>query len=327
MSGMRFGPAALICLLLCCLAAPAVAQTAPEAARAQADALIRAGVALRKEGKEGEALDRFRQAYELDPSPRALGQMGLAAKSLRSWVEAERYLEGALAASQDAWVAENSAALELALEIVRKNLASLRVETNAPNAKLYVEGRQVASLPLDRALRVPAGTLRIEVHAQGHRSEARAAQLAAGQETALRFDLTPEPPASPPPPVAPTRPAPAPAPVADAAPSGDSQRTIALVVGGVGVVGIGVGAYFGLRTLSLKDQRDDACPEDSCPTDEGVELDEQARTAALWSNIGFGVGAAALAGAAVLWFTAPGGSDPTVSAGIGPGSAKIRIRF
>src|SRR5262245_2686652 len=102
----------------------------------QADELIAAGVEKRKEGHEAEALELFHKAYELYPTPRALGQLGLAAKSIRRYVEAERYLEEALAAKEDPWIERNREALELALQVVSKQLASLMVKSNVAGADL-----------------------------------------------------------------------------------------------------------------------------------------------------------------------------------------------
>lgn len=317
--------AVLAAFALAVVTDPALAQ------RPEAERLIDEGVELRRAGKEREALERFRQAYELDPSPRAQGQMGLAAKSLRLWVEAERHLQGALSATSDAWVDKNRAALEQALEVVSNNVASLRVETNAPSAKLYVNGRELTDLPMSEALRVVAGAAQLEVRAPGYQTARRRETLPARRVTALRIELEAEAPAPP---------APAPVPIETPAPAapppperddGGTQRTWAWVAGGVGLVGIGAGTYFGLRTLSLKSERDDVCPDAECTSQRGVDLDESARSSALVSTIGFGVGAAALGTAAVLWLTAPKTESeaPSVGAALGPrgASATLRLRF
>ena len=305
------------------VAAPALADTS------EADRLLDQGVELRRSGKEREALARFKQAYELEPTPRALGQMGLAEKSLRLWVEAERDLRAALASTADPWIEKNRAALAQALEVVESNLASLHVKTNVAGAKLYVNGAFVADLPLDAPLRVSAGAAQIAVSAPGHERAERRETLPARRVTSLTVELSPAPAEEPPltaaPPLTPAPPPPAdePTPASD---PGSSQRTWAYVAGGVGLVALGVGSYFGVRTLSLKSERDDVCPGDRCPTQRGVDLDDQARSAALVSTIGFGVGIAALGTAAALWLTAP---RAEVGASVGPGhaSASFALSF
>lgn len=82
------------------------------------------------------------------------------------------------------------------------------------------------------------------------------------------------------------------------------QRVVALVVGGVGVAGIGVGTAFGLMVKPTYDKSDAHCNADHCDA-AGHEFRESAFGKAEVSNIAFGVGAVALAGGAVLWLTAP----------------------
>jgi serine/threonine-protein kinase len=102
-----------------------------------------------------------------------------------------------------------------------------------------------------------------------------------------------------------------------------TQRTLALVAGGVGVIGLAVGSYFGLRSMAKRDASADYCSPDNnqCGKQEGVDLREQAMAAGNVATIAFIVGAAGAAGGAALWFTAPpmagGASKPQVGLGIG----------
>src|SRR5437868_5098645 len=83
------------------------------AARADdADALIKQGVELRRARRDREALERFRRAYDLAPTPRALAQMGLAEQALSRWVDAESHLGRALEIAEDAWIAKYRTTLE-----------------------------------------------------------------------------------------------------------------------------------------------------------------------------------------------------------------------
>lgn len=103
-----------------------------------------------------------------------------------------------------------------------------------------------------------------------------------------------------------------PAPVvATEGPTRPLARTVPLVLAGVGVVGLGVGSYFGLRTFSLKSDADAECNGQAC-TARGLELDQRASDAAAVSTIAFGVGVLAAAAAVVLWVTAPKPSSTNV---------------
>jgi hypothetical protein len=93
-------------------------------------------------------------------------------------------------------------------------------------------------------------------------------------------------------------------PIATPARSADtrssSQRTMGLIVGAAGLVGVGIGSYFGIRAFSKNGEA-----EDNCPRGATCNARDEARNAATAANIAYGVGLAALAGGAVLYLTAP----------------------
>jgi hypothetical protein len=70
------------------------------------------------------------------------------------------------------------------------------------------------------------------------------------------------------------------------------------------VAGVAVGAIFGLRAMSKKDDYEKHCRGTVCDQ-TGADLNGQAKTAALVSTIASGVGLAALGGAAVALFVLP----------------------
>src|SRR5262245_2039922 len=111
---LRATLAALTCALaLCSLNAN------PVRAQGAGDEAIANGIALRRQGKNAEALREFQRAYAADPSPRALAQIALAQQALGNWLAAESGLVSALSAAHDNWIVHNRAALAGALEIVR----------------------------------------------------------------------------------------------------------------------------------------------------------------------------------------------------------------
>jgi hypothetical protein len=124
--------------------------------------------------------------------------------------------------------------------------------------------------------------------------------------------------------------APTPASVAPVAPAAEpaaskglgTQKTVALVVAGVGVAGVAVGGIFGGLSMSKHGEAQTACPNAGCPTQAGVDLWNSARTDGNISTIAFIAGGVLVAGGAVLWFTAKKPAAPTV--GLGPGSLTLR---
>jgi hypothetical protein len=108
---------------------------------------------------------------------------------------------------------------------------------------------------------------------------------------------------------------PPPAPAGD---NGATQRSLGYIIGGAGLVGIGIGAIFGLKMKSKISDRDNVnkCSETSSCTDADVasinQLTRDARSAATISTVGFVAGGVALAGGIVLIITGlPKESKPT----------------
>jgi predicted sugar kinase len=106
--------------------------------------------------------------------------------------------------------------------------------------------------------------------------------------------------------------------------SGGTQRTIGIVAVSLGVVGLGVGTYFGLSTSSKWADAKTHCSGLECDR-TGVDLAEQAKSAGNISTIAFIAGGVLVAGGAVLYFTAPRGK--TTAIGVGPGSLLVRGSF
>ena len=96
------------------------------------------------------------------------------------------------------------------------------------------------------------------------------------------------------------------------------RKTLAVVAGGVGVIGIGLGAVFGAMTFSQWNTAKTECSS-FCGAGSQAQNDKNsAITTATVSDVGFIAGGVLIAGAAVLWFTAPSGAQvqvaPTASA-------------
>jgi hypothetical protein len=92
----------------------------------------------------------------------------------------------------------------------------------------------------------------------------------------------------------------APTPTAAAGPSSQMSSTFVevkkpvspavWVAYGIGVAGVGVGTYFGIRAMADKRTGDDNCPQDRCNA-AGVSANNDAIQGANISTVGFGVGA------------------------------------
>src|SRR5664280_550056 len=101
----------------------------------------------------------------------------------------------------------------------------------------------------------------------------------------------------------------------DSLPSnGSTQRVVSYVLGSVGLVGIGVGSYFGLAAMHRNTQSKTDCPSDpNVCSQGGVDIRNEALRDARVSTVGFIAGGALLAAGTVLFFTAPNGHTAPIS--------------
>ncbi len=110
---------------------------------------------------------------------------------------------------------------------------------------------------------------------------------------------------------------------------GTTQRLVGLVAVGVGVVGLGVGTYFG---LSAKSHLDDSNANGHCTPDNrcdpiGTQARNDAKSAALVSTLAFVGGAALIAGGAALYLTAPKAGRSVAATGLLlPGGGGLAVR-
>src|SRR5262249_2725066 len=130
-----------------------------------------------------------------DPTPRVGAQIAFAHQALADWVEAERGIEGALRAADDAWIARYRDVLEQALTTVRAHLGTLYVEANGTQGELRLNGSSGEPVPApDQPIRVPAGTSRFDLRAPGYLAVVRTVEVAAGAQVHVVITLEPATP-------------------------------------------------------------------------------------------------------------------------------------
>jgi hypothetical protein len=289
----------------------------------EADRLIDRGVDLREEGKDLEALELFQRAYEMNKSPRAMAQIGLAQQALGRWVDAEASLAKAIAESKHPWIKTRRAALESALAKVRERVGRVEILGTA-GAQVAIDGRVAGTLPLTQPVSVVAGTIAVEVSGEGYLPVTRTVVVPAGGLARETIELVKKP--ADPPKVAVEQPPPGPktstsdppkADVETVAPvdrgGGGSLTTVAFITGGAAVAAAGVGTTFlFVRNSHVSKYNDDnVCLAGGRTRDENCkgELDSanSARTVMLISFIG----AAVLGGTTGLLFALDDGGDET----------------
>ncbi len=176
-------------LALVLLSAPVAVVHADAAA--DAEALIARGIELRRQGKDSEALELFKQAAETHSTPRALAQMGLAEQALGRWVEAEEHIKLALEHPNHPWISRNRDTLTRSLAAVGERLGSIELTCDVAGAVVTVNGKPAGQTPLSAPLRVVAGTAVVELSAEGFHPMTRSLQVNAGSLARENVTLVP----------------------------------------------------------------------------------------------------------------------------------------
>jgi hypothetical protein len=109
----------------------------------------------------------------------------------------------------------------------------------------------------------------------------------------------------------------------EGASDGSFQRIASYATLGAGVVGVGIGAIFGLKTSSNWDEAKTHCTSTLECDRTGVQLAADAKNAGTTSTIAFVAGGLLLAGGAALYFTAPSG--PPAKTGAAPTNVRVGV--
>jgi hypothetical protein len=290
-----------------------------EAAEPSADVLIDQGLGLRRDGKPEQALELFRQAHAIAPSPRTFGQMGLVETSLKRWVEADNHLSVSLANPDDHWVAKNRAFLDEALGLCRRHVGDLIVSGPA-GTEVIVAGQSVGTLPAVPALRLAEGTVTVSASAPASKPFEKTVTIRPGARSALVIALDPIAATPVAVPAALVATAPAPAPVIATVPPArsDSNPSHWHTWAGVSLAVVGAAALgWGIYWIAV-DGANSGAPVG------GMQPVYNTRTPG-W--IIAGAGAAAVAGGAMIFFTGQDATEPTVALGLAPTSVLVQGRF
>lgn len=293
--------------------------------KAAAEALFDDGLKLMKANRFNEACPKLEDSQRIDPGIGTLLYLGECYEKLgrtaSAWATFREAASNAGAAGQidrEKSAKQRAARLEPKLSYV-----TLRVPKEVSDLKgLRVRLGSAELAPGVFGVATPAdpGESRLEVSADGYDPYTVTLEIESGKryDVAIpRLHEQPKPPPSEVPTVAEPQAVPASSPTPDAttnvmapaphaASSGGGTKTLGLVLGGVGVVGVGIGSFFGLKAMSKIDQAKDAsCAGKVCQERADLELTKDANSAATVSNVAFIAGGASLVAGAVLYFLAP----------------------
>jgi hypothetical protein len=289
--------------------------------KALAETLFQDGRKLLDAGKYDAACQKFEASQRQDPSPGTLINLGKCnearGKTATAWAnykEAEALARNMSRSEQETAANEKAAALEpllSRLEIRPPPTAIDGLSVKRGGVTMSVEALGTSS-PID------PGDYEIEASAPGYKTWKGKVTVGKEKDSASiqipDLEKSAEPAVAPvpvEPPAQDTEPKTEGGVRADTSKGAGSTKTIGYVLTGVGAVALLAGGYFGYAAnKQASDAKDDPklCPDKQC-TPAGRDEIDSAKSKALISTIGVGVGVAALGAGIVLIVTAPSNKE------------------
>ncbi|HEU4536203.1 MAG TPA: hypothetical protein VFS00_18895 [Polyangiaceae bacterium] len=332
-------------------AAPARAQSSGD--KAVAVELFKRGRQLMEEKRYGEACPLFAESQRLDPSGGTLLNLAYCHEQDGHTATAWAYYQDLLGRARHEGRADRVRFAQARLTTLEPQVPHWTVVLG-PNEKLagvevFRDGQTVPRPLWGIPVPVDPGPHQLEVRATDHKRWSSLFKASAGKLTKIEVppleaqgSASAPPDERPPPPAIIIETDNEPLPPADRtgprpAPRVDSGRTVAgAVLGGVGLLGLGVGTYFGLTAFALREDVRRAC-DDGCEGQTRVDAaddNREGRTFAHVSTASFGVGLIGIGLGAYFLLTAPSATaarasrpfaiEPRVGAG-GGGLSLTRV--
>lgn len=310
-------------VLILFLLAPRLAAATGAQDPAAAAALFEAGRAAMAEGRYDEACLKFTESHRYDPN--AVGTV------LNLALCNEELGKVATASAHYAWALQRFPAGDERIAVARERKAAVdervaHLTLSAPsseqaNVVVLRDGIAVGQGTFGVALPVDPGRHEVVVQASGHSDRHYAVDLAERERLTLELELGPARAVT-----APAPPIRSPSP--EKAEPKPGPNTLAYVAGGVGVLGVGVGAITGLMAIGKSGTVEDHCDLETrtCATEEAIDAASAGSSLATISTVSFVVGGLGLgAGAYLILTSGDDGPTTTAVARATPGGAAFEI--
>lgn len=295
--------------------APKVHAEPTAADKALATTLFKAGRALMNAGEIAKACRKFEESQRLDPAGGTLLNLAVChekeGRTATAWFELLDALAVARREGRDdraKLAQEHIAAVEPSLP---RMIVIVPANADLPALQIRRNGGLIGRSAWATAMPVDPGEHVIEATAPGRRTFRKRVTARPGVVQAVTIE-----------------------PLEDLGPRRTPRlglRTAGFVAGGVGLLWIGVGSFYGLRTFAKRSQSNDLCPGGSCSVN-GVKLNDEAKLAADLSTVSFTLGAIGVGLGATLLVLghAPEepskGDAPRVRVSIGPAGAAVAVQ-
>jgi hypothetical protein len=309
---MRIAIALRVCFTVTIAAGgnPARADNEPDATEE-----LRTGYALKQAGDCRAAVPHFARSFQLDPKPKALLNLSDCEKRIGDLVAAQGHATAGRSLARQQSEAELVRAADDQLVEIVTRLPQLTI-TLAPgtptDCEVFRDGAKIERVSLLVPVGVNPGTHTIAVRAQGYAERRFEVDLEEGARQQIEVAqgaplVTTMPSTLPGLPVASSLHRTS-RPIPNARRPRPTVEIVAIVLAGVGVIGVALGSFYGLDAIAKKtDALQKGCSTDfHCDAgQEGLYLARDGYSEATVADVAFGVGAASLVGAVILWFMHP----------------------
>lgn len=297
--------------------------------QAAARALFEEGLALVKSGELALACAKFKESQALDPAPGTLLQLAgcyeKTGRTASAWATFQVAAARAEVEGRQDWAQlarRRAASLEPHLSRLAIRVASAR---EGEGLVVRRDGTPIGVAEWNTALPVDPGAHAIEASAPGRITWKTSIDVGgdAARASVDVPELAPEPTVPPPSPA--VKPAETPARDASSTPAAapwSAQHWAGVALAGAGILGLGIGSYYGLRAISKNDDAVSHCPTSETCDRDGLSLTDTASHSATTSTVAFVAGGALLAVGGVVFFTAP---RARAKAALGPRAGTLVI--
>jgi hypothetical protein len=300
--------AACAAVVLASLALPGAAR-ADAPSPGSADAIFREGRTLLDAKRYDEACPKLAESQRLEPGAGTLLALALChegqGKTATAWGE----LNEAAALGKKVGRMDLANAAQKRATAMEPQLARLVVRMPEDvDYDVKRDGEPIAKSAWGTPLPVDPGEHHVEVSAKGKVTRSYVVRLSGAGAVEIVIDKLEDkraalPVATPSAPVSLAVMSPPVEPAQDN--RGGTQRTLGLATVGVGVLGLGAGAYFGGRALSESAEGKRTCPTTPCPAAAPSDANERAKDSFKLSVISIAAGTGAITLGTILYLMAP----------------------
>jgi hypothetical protein len=299
-----------------------------ETSNAAAESLFQEARKLAEAKKYGEACPKFLASYKLAPSNGTLLNLADCYEKNGQIASAWARFHEALANAQKLNRADREKTARDRADKLEPRLIRLTIVAKDRDVDVKLDGNALDSAVLGTPVPVDPGKHTVDASAKGKKPWSSTVEVSEkNRSPSLDIPALEDEPTAAPPTGDEKKGRVVETPGNDDG-GGSNMKTIGIAVGAVGLAGIGVGSFFGIRASEKWKEAKTHCNSSYECDQTGVELTDQARSSGNIATLGFIAGGALLVAGVVLFFTAPSGKPPSrVNVGIGPGSLLVGGKF